>query len=118
MRMTKKGFKDSARGYRTGKPRDHDGHIGPGPKPGPKRAVNLSIDAEILALAKEMGVNLSQTLEDALRKLTQDERIRRFREEHRAFFESYNAYLARNGTLTEALLAEQGETLDSDDPSV
>lgn len=101
MRMTKKGFKDSARGYRTGKPRDHDGHIGPGPKPGPKRAVNLS-----------------QTLEDALRKLTQDERIRRFPKEHRAFFESYNAYLARNGTLTEALLAEQGETLDSDYPSV
>ena len=37
-------------------------HIGPGPKLGPKRAVNLSIDAEILAAAKAQGINLSQTL--------------------------------------------------------
>jgi len=89
----------------------HNGHIGPGPKPGPKRAVNLSIDAEILKIAKEMRLNLSQALEDALRKLTEEERIRRYREEHKAHFESYNAYIERNGVLGE-------ELLDLDEPPV
>ena len=50
----------------------HNGHIGPGPKPGPKRAVNVSVDTEILKIAKDMRLNLSQALEDALRKLTEE----------------------------------------------
>lgn len=89
----------------------HGGHIGPGPKPGPKRAVNVSVDAEILLVAKAMGVNLSQTLEDALRKATEEERNRRWQEENREAIESYNAFYERYGTLSEALL-------DLDDPAV
>jgi antitoxin CcdA len=116
MRMKKRGLNDPGRPFQASEAPKHNGHIGPGPKPGPKRAVNVSVDAEILAVAKDLGLNLSQTLEDGLRKLTEDERIRRFQEEHRDFFESYNAYIARNGTLTEALWAEEG--LDPDDPTV
>ena len=95
---------------RDGAPK-HNGHIGPGPKPGPKRAVNVSVDAETLALAKEMDINLSQTLEDALRKLTEDERVRRWQEENREAIESHNAFYDRCGTLSEAIL-------DLDDPAV
>jgi len=109
--MKKRGLEDAGKRFQGAKPAGRAGHIGPGPKPGPKRAVNISVDAEVLALAKEMGINLSQTLEAALRKLTEDERIRRWQEEHRDFFESYNAYIERNGTLTEALW-------ELDDPSV
>lgn len=116
MRMKKRGLKDPKRLFQSAAAPKHGGHIGAGPKSGPKRAVNVSVDAEILAVAKDLGLNLSQTLEDALRKLTEEERIRRFQEEHKEFFESYNAFIARNGTLTEAMWAEEG--LDWDDPTV
>ena len=118
MRMTKRILNDPKRPFKGAETPQHHGLIGPRPKPGPKRAVNVSVDAEILGIAKEMGVNLSQTLEDALRKLTEDERIRRWQEEHREVIESYNAYIARNGTTTEALWEEEGIELDSDDPAV
>ena len=75
-----------------------------GRKPGPKKAVNVSVDAEILQIAKEVGVNISKVTEDALRKATEPERIRRFREENKEFFESYNAYIERNGIFGEELL--------------
>ena len=94
MRMTKE-FDESNKPYR------HSGHIGPGPKPGPKRAVNLSVDAEILAAAKAQGINLSQTLEDELRKRTQEAREARWREENRECIESYNRLIERAGVAGE-----------------
>ncbi len=111
MRMTKDRFEDNAEPYRAPERPKHNGHIGPGPKPGPKRAVNVSVDAEILKVAKDMGLNLSQTLEDALRKLTEDERIRRWQEENRETVDSYNALIARAGVFGE-------ELFDLDDPPV
>lgn len=107
--MTKR-FEEQAKAFEPAEPK-HNGHIGPGPKPGPKRAVNLSVDADILRVAKEMKINLSETLETTLRKLTEDERVRRFYEEHKEFFDSYNAYIERNGVLGE-------ELLDLDEPPV
>ena len=89
MRMT--GFDENSKPFR------HSGHIGPGPKPGPKRAVNLTIDAEILAAAKAQGINLSQTLEDELRKRTQAAREAKFREESREAIDSYNRFIAEHG---------------------
>jgi antitoxin CcdA len=68
---------------------------------GAKRAVNLSVDAEILAAAKAQGINLSAVLEKELRRLTEDERVKRFQEENREYFESYNAYIERNGVFGE-----------------
>lgn len=82
MRM-KKGFSDPSRRF--------DG------APKQKRAVNLSIDAEILDVAKEMNINLSLALEDELRKRTQDERVRRFQEEHREAFEARNRFIDKHG---------------------
>ncbi|HEY1709191.1 MAG TPA: type II toxin-antitoxin system CcdA family antitoxin [Rhizomicrobium sp.] len=105
----KRRFEDPPRKFRGAQPVRHSGPIGPGPKPGRKQAVNVSVDAEILKLAKEMGVNLSKALEDALRRATQDERARRFYLEHKAAFDAYNAYAEKYGTLTEAFEREFGE---------
>ncbi len=111
MRMARKSLQDRARTFHGPKPVQHNGHIGPGPKPGPKRAVNVSVDGEILKVAKEMEINLSQALEDQLRKLTESERIKRWQKENKAFTDSYNAYIERNGVFGE-------ELLDLDDPPV
>lgn len=100
--MTKR-FEDEARPFRPAEPK-HSGHIGPGPKPGPKRAVNVSVDAEILKLAKEMKINLSRALEDALRRLTEEEQAQRFYEENKAFIDHHNALAEKYGTLSEVAL--------------
>jgi antitoxin CcdA len=110
MRM-RKGFSDPPRRFQPEEPQKHDGRIGRGPKPGPKRAVNISVDAEILQVAKEMKINLSQAFEETLRKLTQEERERRFREEIKPFVDSHNALIERIGVFGE-------ELLDFDDPPV
>src|SRR5437762_158451 len=83
------------------KPFRHSGHIGPGPKPGPKRAVNLAIDAEILTAAKAQGVNLSQVLEEELRRLTKKAREAKWQEENREAFESHNRFIEKHGIWSE-----------------
>ncbi len=88
-----------------------------GRKPGPKKPVNVSVDAEVLKVAKDMNINLSQAMEDTLRNLTEDERARRFYEENKAFIDRHNELAEKYGTLSEALLREDG-LLDDDDPPV
>jgi antitoxin CcdA len=78
---------------------------------GRKRAANVSIDSDILEEAKKLNINLSQTLEDALRHRLEGARIEKWQRENRAFFDAYNAHIERVGTMSEALL-------DLDDPSV
>ncbi len=111
-----KGCDDPAKPFRGAEAARHNGHIGPGPKPGSKRAVNLSVDAEILGVAKDLKLNLSQVLEDELRKRTEDERVRRWREENKASIDSYNEFIKRHGTLAEAFYGR--DAFDNDDPSV
>ena len=66
-----------------------------------KRAANVSIDGHILDLAKEMGINLSETLEARLLEMTREERERRWKIENRAFLESYDRYIEENGIFGE-----------------
>ena len=105
----KKGFADQSRAYEAGPAGARA-----------KRAVNVSIDAGILALAKEMKINLSQALEETLRKLTEEERARRFYEENKASIDAYNALVEQHGTMSEAYLREfHGDDIyGDDDPSV
>ncbi|MGN6149969.1 MAG: type II toxin-antitoxin system CcdA family antitoxin [Rhizomicrobium sp.] len=87
--MTKKRLEDPARRFRDAEPKTL--------KAGSKRAVNVSVDTDILDMAKAMNINLSQTLEEALRRRTQDERDRRFQDEHRGAIEAHNRFIEKNG---------------------
>ena len=100
MRM-KKRFEDLAKPFHAAEPARHSGHIGPGSKPGPKRAANVSVDAEILKVAKEMKLNISAPARTPLRKATEPERIRRWQKEHRASLDSYDALIERAGVFGE-----------------
>ncbi len=99
------GFEESRSPFR-----DERG-IGRAPDRIRKRAVNVTVQEEILAHAKQMKLNLSQILEDELRKRVREELGRRWYEENKAFVDSYNAYIERNGVFGE-------ELLDLDDPPV
>jgi antitoxin CcdA len=105
----RKPRKSAARKAATEKPVPRIGQI-PN-KHGPKRPVNVSISRDILAAARRMKVNLSDVLERELARITEDERCKRFQDEHRAFFESHNAHIERYGTLTEALEREDDSSI-------
>ena len=95
MRM-KKGLSDSPKRYRP-KALEHSGHIGQPPKPARKKAANVTISEDVLMDAKKLGMNLSQTLEDELRKRVKEEKTRRWQEENREAFESYNRFIEEHG---------------------
>jgi antitoxin CcdA len=79
-------------------------------------AVNLSVDAELLKVAKEMNINLSRALESALLNLTTEERARRFYKDNKAAIDSYNRFIGRHGTLAENFYGRG--LFSSDDPAI
>ncbi len=89
--MKKKRFDEPAEKFR------HSGRIGQPPLPGRKRAVNVTVDETVLTEAKELGLNLSQVLEDELRRRVKDEKTRRFQEEHRDAIEAHNRFIEKHG---------------------
>ena len=89
--MKKKQFREPAEQFR------HSSRIGQPPLPGRKRAVNVTVDENVLAEAKQLGLNLSQVLEDELKKRVTEERTRRFQEEHRDAIEAHNRFIEKHG---------------------
>jgi antitoxin CcdA len=89
--MKKKRFDEPTEKFR------HSGRIGQPPPPGRKRAVNVTVDESILAEAKQLGLNLSQVLEDELRRRVTKERTQRWREENREALESHNRFIEKHG---------------------
>lgn len=79
-----------------------------------RQAVNVYVNRDILRVAREMKINLSQVLERELDKLTGDERARRFYEENKAFVDWHNELVEKHGTLAEAFYGRDA----FDDPSV
>jgi antitoxin CcdA len=74
-----------------------DTRSGAGAKRRAKQPVNLSVDAEVLKMAKQMKINLSQVLEDELRARLADECTRRFQEQHREAIEAHNKFIEEHG---------------------
>ncbi|PKQ00353.1 MAG: acetoacetyl-CoA synthase [Alphaproteobacteria bacterium HGW-Alphaproteobacteria-12] len=67
----------------------------------PKKAVNLSIDPDLLARAKAQRVNLSSLLEEALSKSVREREEARWREEHKTAIEAYNRFTEETGIFGE-----------------
>jgi antitoxin CcdA len=93
--MKKKQVSESTEPFR------HSGRIGQPPTPGRKRAVNVTVDEEILAEAKAQGINLSKVLEDELRDRVKAAKIARWQEENREALESFNRLIERAGIFGE-----------------
>ena len=66
-----------------------------------KRAVNLSIDADLAAEAKEAGTNLSALLERALEQELQEHRNAKWRAENRGAIENHNTFIRKHGLLSD-----------------
>jgi antitoxin CcdA len=70
---------------------------------GTKKAVNLSIDSDLLAEARKMGLNLSRELEAQLKERTKAERWAKWREENRTAIENNNKRIEDEGLWSDGL---------------
>ncbi|WP_428424300.1 type II toxin-antitoxin system CcdA family antitoxin [Methylibium sp.] len=63
----------------------------------PKRATNLSLNAKVLDAARELGMNLSQTVDELLAAEVQRRYWQRWNEDNREAIEAYNIRIERDG---------------------
>jgi antitoxin CcdA len=65
--------------------------------PSIRKAANLSIDADVLAEAKALSVNISRAAEAGISDAVRKEKERRWKEENRETLESWNRWVEENG---------------------
>lgn len=69
----------------------------------PKKAANLSINADLLRQAKELNINLSQTLEQHLAVLVREARRQQWLAENKVAMEEYNRRIEAQGAFSDGL---------------
>jgi len=69
----------------------------------PKKSTNLSVNSDLLRLARECRINLSQALEQRLAELLREERHRRWREENRDAIDAYNSRIEACGVFSDGM---------------
>ena len=67
----------------------------------PKRATNVSIRSDLLAAAREAGVNLSATLERALAEELAAGQRSKWREDNREAIQAYNEHIEKHGAFSD-----------------
>ena len=67
----------------------------------PKKAVNLSINSDLLRQARELKINLSKMLEAGLERMIREERARRWQEENREAIEAHNKFVEKYGLFND-----------------
>ncbi len=68
-----------------------------------KRAANLSINADLLSKAREMNINLSAALEQALIETLRKRRREQWLAENRAAIAAYNDHVEQHGVFGDGL---------------
>jgi antitoxin CcdA len=63
----------------------------------PKKATNLSLNAKVLEMARELGMNVSQTVDSLLAAEVRRRYWERWNEENREAVAAYNARIASEG---------------------
>jgi antitoxin CcdA len=63
----------------------------------PKRAANLSLNSKVLDMARELGMNISQTVDALLAEEVTRRYWERWNEENKEAVAEYNARIAREG---------------------
>ena len=69
----------------------------------PKRPTNVSINEDLLSKARDLGVNLSQTLEEGLKTRLAEERRKRWLEDNKKAFAACNAHFEKYGLWSDGL---------------
>ncbi len=67
----------------------------------PRKAANLSINSDLLRKTRELNINLSATLERALREELSRREAAQWVEENRSAIHSYNESIEQNGCFSD-----------------
>jgi len=62
-----------------------------------KKATNLSINSDLLKKAKELNINISNSLEKTLIELIKEQEIKNWETKNKISIDSYNKRVAKNG---------------------
>lgn len=65
----------------------------------PKKATNLSLNSDLLQKARDLKVNLSATLEQALKDKLKNVEAEKWKKENKAAIAAYNEFVAENGCI-------------------
>ena len=65
----------------------------------PKKATNLSLNSDLLQKARDLRVNLSATLEQALKDKLKSVEDERWKKENKAAIAAYNEFVAEKGSI-------------------
>ena len=68
----------------------------------PKTRMTVELDATLVAVAKAKGVDFAMLFEQALEAHVNASRSRPLNDEDQASMESYNSFIAEQGTLADA----------------
>ncbi len=68
-----------------------------------KKSANLSINADLLQQAKQLNINLSQTLERHLAEIIRQAKRKQWLAENRNALEEYNRRIELRGTFSDGL---------------
>jgi antitoxin CcdA len=68
-----------------------------------KRATNVSVRSDLLAAAREAGVNLSATLERALMEELAEAKRKKWRQENRDAITAYNEHVEKHGMFSDGV---------------
>ncbi|OUM03916.1 type II toxin-antitoxin system CcdA family antitoxin [Variovorax sp. JS1663] len=63
----------------------------------PKKAANLSLNSKVLEMARELGMNVSQTVDHLLAEEVKRRYWEKWAEENKEAMEAYNARIAKEG---------------------
>lgn len=69
----------------------------------PKKATNLTINSDLLRLAKENHINISQTLEQCLIEILRTKQRRTWLAENQEAIETYNSRTETAGVFSDGL---------------
>ncbi len=69
----------------------------------PKKAANLSINADLLSKAKELDINLSATLELALAAALKQRQRNQWLAENKGAIDAYNERVEKHGVFSDGL---------------
>jgi len=64
---------------------------------GPKKATNLSLNSKVLEMARELGMNLSQTVDTLLAKEVERRYWEQWNERNKEAIEAYNERIREHG---------------------
>ncbi|MDO8465329.1 MAG: type II toxin-antitoxin system CcdA family antitoxin [Gallionella sp.] len=69
----------------------------------PKKSANLSINADLLQQAKQLNINLSQTLEQHLAEIVRQAQRSQWLAENKDALDEYNRRIESRGTFSDRL---------------